>query len=172
MLRLFLTWVQACSATLVCVASVWLVAQFTFHLKLLNVQTNSMRPAFQHGDALILRRATSESLHPGMVVSYRSSRNPNELVTHRVVQIDGDAFRTKGDALQVSDPTVRNSLLVGRVIGVVPGFGKVLGWLISWPGLTLCVYMPLASLLVTEVRRLSLHYMHTAKYSLYKAQVV
>jgi hypothetical protein len=109
-----------------------------------------------------------------MIVSYKSARNPNELVTHRAVRVinGGESFQTKGDALTVADPTVRGSLLTGRVVAVLPGMGKLLDWLHSWPGLVICVYLPVTAITFQELYRLERHYFRSRLYQLRGHQVV
>lgn len=156
--RFVWTWLQIAGGTLAVLAICWLAAQYAFHLRLLSVQTGSMRPSFRPHDALIMQRTTPQQLRVGLVVSYRSSRNPNELVTHRVVRITPRGFQTKGDALSTPDPMVQNSLLVGRVAAVLPGMGTPLDWLHSWTGLVMFVYAPAAAIAVSELRRLERSY--------------
>jgi signal peptidase len=168
LLKALWMWLQICGALVATVAILWLSAQWAFHLKLLTVQTGSMRPTFKPGDALLLQRVDSSALKSGVVVSYRSSRNPNELVTHRVSQVHQGqgSFQTKGDALTVPDPTVRDSLLIGRVTTVLPGMGKLLNWLRSWPGLIVCVYTPVGIIAVSELYRLERSYTKSRAYHL------
>jgi len=170
--RLLLSWLRACGVITAAVALIWPVVQLGFHLRLLNVQTGSMQPTFRRGDALVMRRIGSKELHSGMIVSYRSSRNPNELITHRVIKVTAAAFQTKGDALTNPDPAVRGSLAVGKVVAVVPGLGKLLSWSSTWLGLGVTVYLPTGLLLISELTRLEHHYRNATKYVLYKAQVV
>jgi len=127
-----------------------------------------MVPTFRPGDMLIMQRTQPQNIHPGTVVSYRSSRNPNELVTHRVVQASSKSFQTKGDALSTPDPGVKDSLLVGRVVAVLPRMGRVLTWVQSVPGLVVCVYLPAAIIATQELIRLERAYAKSHIYRLRK----
>jgi hypothetical protein len=91
-----------------------------------------------------------------MIVTYHSSRNPAELITHRVVHVLSNAqgFQMQGDALSAPDPPVRSTALVGKVIVVAPGLGKILGWLQTWPGLICVVYIPVVSVTISELQRM------------------
>lgn len=157
-MRAMWLWVQVLGGLVAAVAVCWLVVQSMFHLRLLNVQTGSMRPSFGPGDALVMQHIAPERLRPGMVVSYKSSRNPNALVTHRVVRVQDGSFQTKGDAVRANDPAVQNGLLVGSVVAVLPGMGRLLGWLTSWPGLVVCVYAPAIAMVASELHRLERSY--------------
>ncbi len=164
--KLAWAWLQVAGGVLAGVALLWLAAQTVFHLRLLNVQTGSMRPTFRPHDALIMQRIQPAQLRPGMIVSYQSLRNPGELVTHRVVALTPGGFQTKGDALNQLDPTVPDDRLVGQVAGVLPGLGRPLGWLRSWAGLVICVYIPAAAVILSELRRLEQHYARLRPYQL------
>src|SRR4051812_45749044 len=106
LLKLLWIWLQVAGVAVAVLAVLWLGAQALFHVRLLSVQTASMQPTFAPGDALVMRRVHSQQLYPGMIVSHHSARNPNELVTHRVVRVipEKQRFQTKGDALGTADP--------------------------------------------------------------------
>jgi hypothetical protein len=40
------------------------------------------------------------------------------MVAHRVIELDGDRYRTKGDASSESDGAVGRSQLLGRILGI------------------------------------------------------
>jgi signal peptidase len=167
-MRLIWSWLQIVGAAVALVAVLWLGVAYLFHLKLLNVQTGSMVPTFRPGDALIMQRLQPSKLKPGMIVSYKSSRNPNELITHRAVTIGSQGFQTKGDAMHSPDPAVRNNLLVGRVVTVLPRMGRVLSWIQSLPGLIVCVYLPALAITIQELVRLERRYAKSHRYRLYE----
>jgi len=65
-----------------------------------SVGSESMDPAIKMGDMLVsgpLNGPFSGELKPGAVVTYERGSN---LVTHRVVSVDGDTLVTKGDAME------------------------------------------------------------------------
>lgn len=149
-------WLTSLALMATVAAGSWLVAQHALHLRLLSVQTGSMRPLFGPGDAVIMRTLGAGQVHPGMVVAYHSPRNPGELITHRIIRVwgGGAKLQTKGDALTVADPPVRRSLLAGQVVLVLPSLGGVLDRLRSWPGLVATVYVPAGSITAYELYRL------------------
>jgi signal peptidase I len=174
LLRAVWLWLQVVGGAVTIAAVLWLGVQSLFHLRLLDVQTGSMRPSFVPGDALVMQSIGGEVLQPGMVVSYRSSRNPNELITHRVVRVlpATHSFQTKGDALTVADPVVRDSLLVGHITTVLPGMGRIFDLVRSWPGLILLVYLPVTAISIQELYRLERVYFRSRLYRLYEKQMV
>jgi signal peptidase len=92
------------------------------------VRTGSMLPSYRPGD-LVIDRPTTRLL-VGDVISFRSSSGPDAVVTHRIVEIDGKAIRTQGDANTTPDPwTVAESDVLGRVVRHVPHGGYALFYL-------------------------------------------
>ncbi|HSX30715.1 MAG TPA: S26 family signal peptidase [Candidatus Saccharimonadales bacterium] len=146
-------WLQIVGGVGAGLAALWLFTQAVFQVHFLAVQTGSMRPTFRPGDALIMQRTSIDQLQTGMIVSYHSSRNSKELVTHRLVKLSATSFQTEGDTLASPDPPVRASLLAGRVVAVLPGLGRALNWLRSLPGLVICVYLPALAIAVSELMR-------------------
>jgi signal peptidase I len=167
-------WLHVAGATVVVVAAGWLCTGYLLQLTLLNVQTGSMQPAFAPNDLLVTQRVHADDIRVGDIVSYRSSRNPNELVTHRVVHIFAGrhSLQTKGDALNVTDPTIKDSLVVGRAVAVVSGLGKLLTWVHSWWGLAVCVYLPVGLITVHELWRLERSIFRSRLYQLHQKLVV
>ena len=153
---------------LILLAGAWLGLQAVFRLQLLSVQTTSMRPTFDRGDMVVVQKTGIPSL--GAVITYKSPKNPRELISHRVIRIfpSQQSVQTKGDALSSPDPVITDRLIVGQVRLVLPHLGSVLGWLTSWPGLAVCVYLPATSLLWSELKRLERYY---AKFRTYRAAV-
>lgn len=125
--------------------------------RLLGVRTASMVPTFRTGDALIVRPADHSALKPGQVISYHDTRNPNVVISHRLIRIDHKTgwLTTAGDARHSVDPSFPPQLLIGQAILLLPGFGRVMNILRSPFGLGLAVYLPAVSVIVIEVRRLA-----------------
>ena len=129
-----------------------------FGLVPLIVHTDSMAPAFQSGDLIIGVRTDARSVRTGDVISFRDPASPSEaIVTHRVTEITeqlggGLAFRTKGDANQAADedPVPENALAAVWRGARLKGFGRVLSFLRTGPGLFVCFAAPLLLFLVPE----------------------
>lgn len=129
-----------------------------FGLVPLIVHTDSMAPAFQSGDLIIGVRTDAESVRTGEVISFRDPASPTgAIVTHRVTEIlnrsDGSlAFRTKGDANGTGDAELvpAESLAAVWRGTVFQGFGQVLSFLRTGPGLFICFAAPLLLFLVPE----------------------
>jgi len=124
--------------------------------QLLSVQSASMRPSFQPGDALIVNPVKTIQLRLGQVISYHSPQNPNFVLSHRLSKINPRTgwLTTKGDALPNFDQSFPPNLLVGQVSVVAPGLGRLLDLLHEPLGLALVIYLPALILVISKAIRL------------------
>lgn len=123
-------------------------------MKLYSVQTDSMAPVLQPGDLTISFRTAR--LRPGDIVTYRAINNPQQIISHRLVQISpsrGYAI-TKGDNLVEADPAVPISSVTGKTVKVIPKLGYGADILRSPAGLIGLVYLPALALASFEISRL------------------
>jgi signal peptidase I len=104
------------------------------------VSSGSMRPAYEVGDAIIVKGSGARGVQRGDIIVFR--RHPSlsagsGLVVHRVVRehhIDGNRFfRTKGDANAEPDhDLVGAAAVVGKVEYHLPRVGRQLYWMARW----------------------------------------
>lgn len=92
---------------------------FTF----LSVESGSMEPDLSVGDLIIDREVPYEDIRVGDTVTFE--RN-GELITHRVVRLDGSRIVTKGTANNIEDKSFGPESYLGKVVYVLPGLGRVL----------------------------------------------
>ena len=85
------------------------------------VLSGSMEPEIHVDDLLFIQKC--ESYEVGDVVTYVDKTN--DLVTHRLIEIDEVTAVTKGDANNIADAPFRVERIKGKVVGIVPAFGKV-----------------------------------------------
>ena len=129
-----------------------------FGLVPLIVHTDSMAPAFESGDLIVGVRADSREVRAGDVISFRDPASPTgAIVTHRVAEVRKGtggklSFRTKGDANSASDAElVPEEALSAVWRGIrLKGFGRVLDFLRTGPGLFVCFIAPLLLFLLPE----------------------
>jgi signal peptidase I len=127
--------------------------------RLLRVQTESMRPVFAAGDAVLVEPITVAGLKLGDVIAYRDSTRPNVTVTHRLIQAHSQSrtLTTQGDANGAPDLSISEGQVIGRVTAVAPKLGLILSWLSSPMGLVFGAYLPVVVFLVYEMRRWQKH---------------
>lgn len=82
--------------------------------------TGSMEPTITGDDLIIVTEQENYELDD--IVVYQSG---SILVVHRIVEIDGDAVTTRGDANQAADEPVDMSVIKGKVIAIIPVLGNV-----------------------------------------------
>jgi signal peptidase I len=100
----------------------------------LRVSGMSMVPAMRPGDLITVERADAAEIAPGEIVVFARS---GRLVAHRVMGITAHPdsansgnqseklFQTRGDCSRRKDPIVRGSELLGRVIQIERGGGRM-----------------------------------------------
>ena len=114
-----------------------------------------MKPAVNMGDMIVagpMNGPLNGEIEPGAIVTYEHGK---ELITHRVVSIDGDNLEMQGDALEEPDPwSVTLSNVKGVYMFKIPYIGYVLNFIRSNLGWFLVIILPavlLVGLLVKEI---------------------
>lgn len=143
-------------------AALGLIALRLSGWQLLSVQTASMQPAFRPGDAVMIAPISTQSLHIGDIISYRSLQTAEAevIISHRLQAIDRrtGALTTAGDALRTPDEPFPPRQVVGRPFAVAPRLGYVLDLLRRPLGLAVAIYLPAIAIIGLEIRRLLRHF--------------
>jgi len=144
--------------SLVCLAIVLIWQGYGF--RFLSVQSDSMAPRFRVGDIVFIRNTTVYDTKVGDIVSVASLEDSSVAITHRVVAVDPieGLVTTKGDANMTNDRSVGGQQLHGKVLTVIPGFGRLTNFLHSWWGVAAVVYIPMTLLVIREFIRLVRYY--------------
>jgi len=126
------------------------------------VKSDSMQPMIKSGDMVIIGSPDSflsGDIAPGEIITFEHNKN---LVTHRIVSMEGDTIYTKGDGQEEADPwsVSRFFDVKGSYIFHIPYIGLVSNFIKTKTGWFLCVILPAACLLgfiikdiVKEVRQ-------------------
>ena len=121
------------------------------------VRSESMKPAINMGDMVItgpLNGPLSGEVKPGSIVTYHRGE---ELVTHRVLSVDGDTLVTKGDAMEDPDPRrVTLSEVKAVYLFRIPSLGYVSNFIRTKLGWLLVIVIPataLVALLIRQIRK-------------------
>ncbi|MGB0416807.1 MAG: S24/S26 family peptidase [Coraliomargarita sp.] len=78
---------------------------------------NSMGDFFGNNSLIVVQKAGIENIRTGMMIVYRSKQG--ELVSHKVMQHNGDSLRTQGTANWSLDPEpVTDDMIVGAIFCV------------------------------------------------------
>ena len=110
------------------------------------VLTDSMYPVIESGDLIICRTAEPDEIQVGDVIAFFDpAGNGSTIVTHRVLEVTEEGWRTKGDNNNAEDRlTVKPDDLVARYDGTrIAGAGNAALFMQTTPGLIVCVVLPL-----------------------------
>ena len=84
------------------------------------VSTGSMSGTMEIGDAILVKLIDqNETVNKDEIVVYSQG---TALVTHRIVEVNGNQIVTKGDANNTNDTPIQRNQIVGKVIKVIPNF--------------------------------------------------
>lgn len=99
-----------------------LICQIT-GLKPVVVMSGSMEPAIRTGSLAFIDRSERE-IFEGDVISFKAG---DLLVTHRVIEITDQGYKTKGDNNEDADVgIIKDASVEGKIIFSVPGLGRFL----------------------------------------------
>jgi signal peptidase I len=141
---------QAAALLLAMAVTLITVLPALFGARSLVVAGSSMEPTVPRGSVVFVQPMSPTSAHVGDIVTFAADGDANNLVTHRVVQVEQDdqglALRTEGDANNTEDVwRVRATDTVGKVVLWLP----TVGYLVSAASLPAMRIATLALLLVT-----------------------
>lgn len=116
------------------------------------VRSESMRPAINMGDLVISGPVSTAGINPGDIVTYELGEN---LVTHRVLSVEGVVLVTKGDDNEDSDPRpVQSSQVRGVYLFKIPFVGYLAAFVQGKTGWFLAIILPamaLVGLIVMDI---------------------
>lgn len=125
------------------------------------VTSDSMSPAINAGDMVVVRGVDATDIDTGSVITFRSESMAGSVVTHRVVEVvetgEGVGYRTKGDANEEADRSlVKPGQVVGSVWFTLPLVGHLVAFAQSDLGIIALVVVPALLLLGSELYALFL----------------
>lgn len=140
-----------------------------FGNRALIVRSGSMEPAIAVGDLVVVRSVIDSSsllsklvgktaagaagYSVGDVISYNVPGRDDMLVTHRVVEVRGDEYVTKGDANAEDDSwVITQGDIIGEELFVVPWVGTLLAFAKSRIGFMSLVVAPALVVVLSELR--------------------
>jgi signal peptidase len=117
------------------------------------VLTESMEPEIMAGDMILCKSVKPETLQVGDVITYSGETGDlkGKIITHKIVEINGDIFTTKGVANDIPDPPIRSSQILSGYVATVPIAGKLFSVINSKYGFVFLIVLPLVLLFINEV---------------------
>lgn len=127
----------------------------------MTVETNSMKPTFQSGDMIFIKKCDTSKLKEGDIITFHTIiDNQYALNTHRIQKIDEvngvRSYTTVGDNNNgVADQhVISDGDIVGKYIGHVTGLGKVMKFLSSSMGFLIVIVLPMLLFFIYQVYNL------------------
>jgi signal peptidase I len=123
------------------------------------VRSGSMEPAIRTGALVVVQPVQPSSVRMGDVITYRRPDDPDNTITHRVVEVRpaqnaGPVFRTRGDANNAIDPwEVQLQGIAWRVTFSVPFAGYLFAFTQQPAGRALFLIVPGAGLALLWLQR-------------------
>ncbi len=128
-----------------------------FGFRLFIVATGSMKGVYNVNDVIAVKDFDNKKLKVGDDIAFVGNRGglENKLVTHRIIKIEeesnGRIFTTKGVKNSVEDPSITESQILGKVVGVVPVVTQINHVVKSQLGFFCLIFCPLVLVIVLEI---------------------
>ena len=128
-----------------------------FGFRLFTVATGSMKGVYNVNDVIAVKDFDNKKLKVGDDIAFIGNRGglENKLVTHRIIKIEEESnvriFTTKGVKNSVEDPSITESQILGKVVGVVPVVTQINHVLKSQLGFFCLIFWPLVLVIVLEI---------------------
>ena len=127
----------------------------------LTVQSDSMVPTFAAGDLIFIKKCDPATLKEGDIICFHTIiDNEYALNTHRIESIEsvGDArsYTTIGDNNNgITDQhVISDGDIVGKYVGHLTGFGKVMDFLSSSTGFLIVIILPMMLFFIYQIYHL------------------
>ncbi|MBE6533453.1 MAG: S26 family signal peptidase [Ruminococcaceae bacterium] len=119
------------------------------------IRTGSMSPYLEPGDVIISKKYDGGELiagNDGSIVTYYGDVKGNvEMITHRVIEIDGDKVITQGDANNTADSPISKGEIEAVMVHKTVVIDKIYKIITTTWGFWLCIFTPIALLIVFEI---------------------
>lgn len=111
-------------AVLVLAGSMVVVLMFLHFgsVKAMHVVSDSMKPAYQRGDLLLVSEDFN-GIAKNDIIAFKATWLDDRVVTHRVIEVTVDGVRTQGDSNSVADQEIPKSMIRGEVVATFPKLG-------------------------------------------------
>ena len=125
------------------------------------VETDSMKPTFESGDLIFIKKCDTSKLNEGDIITFHTIiDNQYALNTHRIQKIDEAngvrSYTTIGDNNNgIADQhVISDGDIVGKYVGHVSGLGKVMNFLSSSMGFLIVIVLPMLLFFIYQVYNL------------------
>lgn len=113
---------------------------------------------FSAGDLVLVKEVDTSTLEAGDIISFVStdSESYGEVITHKIREVTADssgslAFVTYGTTTNTDDSSlVSASMVIGKYVRSFKSVGTFLNFMKTVPGYIVCIFIPLAALIVIQ----------------------
>lgn len=85
-----------------------------------SITSSSMWPTLKENDIVFIKKVSKSELRIGDIVVYENARQDQSktpfFTIHRIIKIDENTIKTKGDANKISDKAINFDMIIGRTI--------------------------------------------------------
>lgn len=85
-----------------------------FGYSVFSAETGSMMPTMEKGDIVIIK--IGDEIKENDIITYKSG---NALITHRVIEINGDKIIAKGDNNNAEDEPINKEQVIGKSVFII-----------------------------------------------------
>lgn len=119
------------------------------------IRSGSMRPYLEIGDVIVSEKYDGGELSAGedgdVVTYYGDVEGRVELITHRVISVDGDTVITQGDDNNTADAPITKDEIEAVMVYKTVIIDDIYGVISTTWGFWLLIFTPIALLIVSEV---------------------
>ncbi len=147
------------SITIIAIVSAMIICGAVGSIKFLTCSGKSMEPTITSADMIVVLPVNPEDLKVGAIIVYEyNGHNWEErkvTITHRIVEITEDGFKTKGDANDaIDDYPVKSQDIVGVVKFKIPYLGSFVRLTNTAPGFVLLIIIPATLIIAIEIKNI------------------
>ncbi len=123
---------------------------FPGNYKMMVVLSGSMEPTIKTGSIVVVK---PESIYKeGDVITFKDPNKPKYSITHRIAEIKGDKFITKGDANKAADnDNIGKNQVLGKLLLAVPFVGYPVNFAKTQNGLIILIIIPAVIIIYSEL---------------------
>lgn len=108
-----------------------------FGYTVFEVSTGSMAKTLEIYDVILVK--ITKDVNENDIITFKQD---GELITHRIMKINGDKLITKGDANNTEDGEITKDAIIGKVISVYPKLG-IWAKVFSEPSVLISIFITL-----------------------------
>jgi len=108
-----------------------------FGYSVFNVATGSMAPTINQNDIIVVK--TEKKYNTDDIITYKKDM---DFITHRIIDINDNGYVTKGDANNSIDGTIKNDIIIGKVVKVLVQAG-IWQKILTTPSVVIMIFVTL-----------------------------